>query len=142
MAVKPGSQEDNDSNSNEFLAKFLHTLGNHLGRIAHNTERPAADIDYYNDDSGATGQVILDDQVKGPYVITDVIATWIPAGATSATITIEDRVLQLNPTAGVFSLSLTKGMLVDNHSKVQFVVVPAAACFFEIQGHSDTRKMQ
>jgi hypothetical protein len=60
----------------------------------------------------------------------------------TVTLTIgNDRTLILDPTAGQFVLSLTNGMQVDNHSKIQLQISPAAPCFFEVLGSEDYRKI-
>lgn len=44
--------------------------------IIHDIRRNQIDIDMWGTDSGATGIVTLTDQVRTPFMITDVIATW------------------------------------------------------------------
>lgn len=140
MAITPQSQVDNEES---IIQKFFGALSGHLKKIAQNTEQTRVIVDEYRSEPGASGQVILDDQVKGPFVLTDIIAAWATTNApTSASITIADRVIPLVPGSGVYTLSLTTGMQVDNHQNIRFQVTPANVCFFEIQGYSDQRVAQ
>ncbi len=248
MAVKEESQNDNDLNSNDFLARFFHRMDSTLERIAKNTNRVQVPIDEYLNDIVA-GVVTLTPQVHGPWVLTDVIANWqilpptitaeasfaagvaanvsLPAGyaitgftvtAASAaaaengtvtvtnvpngpivydftipnagnstailnenfpgplaptggapnvaisaitggtaghiivygalvqtaavSLTIGERIITPPVSPGWFSLSLTKGMLIDNDKPVKLAISPAAPLFLEVLGYSDIRKMQ
>jgi hypothetical protein len=64
----------------------------------------------------------------------------VDADTSSVTLIIGDRNIPLDPSTGLFAMSFTRPMLVDNSQKITLQILPAGvASFMEFHGYADTR---
>jgi hypothetical protein len=76
------SRSDNDPihpmTPGEQLMSFLSELKSNQEELIHQIKANQVDIDVWGDDSGVSGTITLSDQVRSPWMMTDLIATWAP----------------------------------------------------------------
>jgi hypothetical protein len=251
MGVNTASHLDYENGS---IIDFFKSLNMNMEELTHFLRAKQVDVDIYRSESGVTGQIILGDQVRNPFIVTDILAQWFApssaqsqetsgisgvapvAGTTivtgsldaagtytvawtvglsgtavtqadtnnfglynggtllatsmnppvigvypqtavltevlqlnqltvkpianasaaavysasitqtlntpeSVTLIVGDRTFILDPLSGQFIFNATKGMQVDNHSKISLTVSPALPCHLEIMGYEDYRKI-
>lgn len=140
-SVNARSRSDIDSNANHHpFVKVLRVIAQNLEAIQHKIEGGQIDIDQYLSEPGS-GTITLSNPTRQPWKLTDIVATF-PTASTSVTIKIKDRVLTIPATQGFFSMTGMHGIQMGFDDKVILTIAPAAACFMEIQGMSDFRKIE
>jgi hypothetical protein len=58
------------------MAKFFNRLNSNIEEMIHNIKKNQINVDIYGNDSGASGIVTLTDQIRTPWLLTDILATW------------------------------------------------------------------
>jgi hypothetical protein len=101
-------------------------------------------IDMYGDDpNGATGIIGTQNQglfrqYNGPFIITDILATWTVTGVTSVTLQLGDRTLQFPVASGVQSLNSLQ-IEMQRDDQIVMTVTPKQPCHLEIMGNVKKR---
>jgi hypothetical protein len=60
------------------MAHFFNRLNRNLENLIHSIKKNQINVDIYGNDSGASGVVTLTDQIRTPWLLTDILATWQP----------------------------------------------------------------
>jgi hypothetical protein len=74
--IKPRYRVDNNLNVEQQLKFYLREWNDHFEDLTEHLKRNVIDIDEYGQDNGSTGIVTLGDQVRTPWMCTDILATW------------------------------------------------------------------